>query len=145
MADYIRAAVELVISAISAETPTLLAGFARPLEPFVEVKMTPIGVAINSPACYVMPDVTNYDIEGNPIRQYHQVIVRLAIAGTDPEELVGWCFDYVKAVHEAVENAGVGATLRTFVVRENFGPLRVAKGFAMFPEITVAVDMEEYS
>lgn len=147
MPEFIGPVVAAAISILETYTPALLAAAAR--DPFAEYGRAFTGVVANTPAVYVMPVRTSFDadIQGC-FGELHQITIKFAVTGSDPEDLADAALAYMKAIDEAIQQAtgadwGTAAS-RVFIQGHDYGPLYERGGsYAKFPELELIVEAQE--
>ncbi len=108
---------------------------------------------IASLEAFVLPVKTDFpnEGEGSTRGQVHEILVRLAVTGTDPEALTQLCLQTVQAVDAALEDwtawpLDVPSTMYAFVAGHNYGPMfQKGAGLAYWPEITLRLYAVEVS
>lgn len=149
-AEFIAPIIENALAVLKQRTPGLLAG--RDL--FVNFGKQFTGVVSNFPSLYVMPVGTAFDADAQHlVHQAHQVQVKLAVSGAEPDLVTEAALAYMRAVDLAIAQSWPkdwegklqnGVVLRVFVERHDYGPLFERQGaLARFPELDLIVETEE--
>jgi hypothetical protein len=144
VADYISAAVAKIDTELQARTPALLETRGR--DAFSEWGHADTGIMRNPPTCWVTPLTNEISEEGQGLTQTARVLVIIGISGGDPEDLVTAAMDYVGAVTDAIEAVpswGNGIRHVHPGHQDYSARFRRGEGFAIFPAITVSVEMTE--
>jgi hypothetical protein len=153
--EYISLAVREVQRAIREGTPALLGATELPELTSVERIFT--GMAKNPPQAWVMPMRSQFGAEGSLINQVHQLTVKIAVTGGEPELVGEAALRYVWAVDEAIRGWGLptmtiggqptawdARVMRVFVTEHDYGPVwEKDRTFARLPELHLAVQMSE--
>jgi hypothetical protein len=146
--EFIQVAIDGLLGLLKEHTADLLAEMDTPRVPITHFGYAFRGQAMNAPELWVEPVSTVFDDEGTATHGISQLRITLGIVAGDPEACTLAALDYVRAASLAIsqnEFAELGdAIQRVFVREHNYGALRAGgKGFAVFPEIYVLVEMEE--
>lgn len=144
MADFIRTAIERVKQQLEHTTPELLT--AAGVTPFRKFGYVFTGVSPNPPELWVEPRRTQFDPEGQLQNQQHELVIKLAVMGSSPEQIAEAALVYVKACDDALSTIQFDQTmLRVFIAEHDYGPLySLGGGFARFPELHVVVETIEW-
>ena len=148
MANLIRTSLNAILAIIQNDTGAILAALPTPRSPFTQFGFAFTGISMNPPGAWVMPRSTEVGDDGNLLPQVDQITVKLAIVGSDPEDIADQTLDYVKAVDQALRDAAVAeidpTILHLHPQLHDYGPLyEHAAGFGKFPEIHVVVERVE--
>jgi hypothetical protein len=144
LAKYIAGAVAAIDAELKAGLPALLD--ARGREQIAEWGHADTGLLRNSPTVWVTPGTNAISDEGQGLTQEGTVRVIIGIGGADPEALVMAAMDYVGAVTDALEAVDSwGDNIRHVHAghQDYSARFRRGNGFAIFPAITVTVEMTE--
>jgi len=147
MANYLRPVLDAVQAVLEKYTPGLLAALNRP--PFVEFLRVFTGQLKNPPTAWIMPRRTAIAEEPTALEQKSEVMVKIGVLGSEPEEVVEASLDYVKAVTDAVLMADPAADWGINILRvhpqiQDYGPLQdQGRTFARFPEVHLIIDHAE--
>jgi hypothetical protein len=144
VADYISATIAAIDAELQARTGALLVARGRP--EIAEWGHADTGMLKNSPTVWVTPGTNEISDEGQGLSQAAVVRIIIGIGGADPDELVMAAMDYVAAVTDAIESvAEWTANIRHVHPghQDYSARFRRGEGFAIFPVVTVAVEMTE--
>ncbi|HWQ55683.1 MAG TPA: hypothetical protein VN442_18495 [Bryobacteraceae bacterium] len=151
MPEFIAPVIAKLTEILQARTPALLAAAQR--GEFVDWGHAWTGVFGGIPGVRVSAVRSEFDPESTPCHARHQARIKLAVTGTDPDDVHAAAIAYVKAVHLAlaaswpgdwVGTPAGGVTIRLFVMGHDYGPLFEGKGMVVkFPEMDVLVETEE--
>lgn len=152
MVQFIKPIIENAIAVLRARTPALLRAAGR--EEFVDYGKQFTGVAPNFPSVFVMPVRTVFDADSQHMRhQAHQVQIKFALSGSEPDDVTAAAMDYMTAIDGALAASDPGdwqsviadgVVLRVFVQGHDYGPLFERGGaLARFPELELIVEVEE--
>ena len=144
--EFIAPIVDKILAVLEARTPALLGARA----PFAAYGKQFTGIVPNFPAVYVMPVRTEFDSEATGAsHQAHQVQIKCAVEGSEPDAIVVEAVAYMTAIHEALaaswpaDWAGVlsdGQVEALLVRGHDYGPLfERGNVLARFPELDLVV------
>jgi hypothetical protein len=150
--EYIKPIIDKVLAVLEARTPALLD--AVPLERFQAFGRLFTGVEENFPALEVMPVRTEFDPECQGYEhEAHQVQIKLAIMGAEPDQVTDAAMAYVKAVTAALAASwpgdwadliSGGQIQRLFVRAHDYGPLFAREAvLARWPVIDLIIEAVE--
>jgi len=148
--EFIEPIVEKILAVLQAHTPALLGS----LPGFETYKKHFTGVVENWPAVWVMPVRSEFDPEvTGHSAQRHLITIKLAISGSEPNELAEQAMAYMQVIHLALAASwpgewcttlAAGQVLGLRVRSHDYGPLwEQGQMLARFPEMEVAVDTAE--
>lgn len=152
MAEFIKPIVENALAVLQSRTPALLQ--AESLAEFEHYGKQFTGVVQNFPAVWVMPVRTVLDPDAQGYRhEAHQVQIKLAVHGSEPDDVTAAAMDYMAVINRAIEASDPGDwqgvsqganVLRVFVQGHDYGPLFERRGMlARFPELELIVEVAE--
>jgi hypothetical protein len=144
VADYLKAVVAAIDAELQARTPALLD--ARGRDEIADWRHADTGIMPNPPTCWVTPLTNELSDEGQGLPQEARVLVIIGLSGTDPEDLVAAAMDYVGAVTDAIEAVpSWGNNIRHVHPghQDYSARFKRGNGFAIFPAVTVTVQMTE--
>jgi hypothetical protein len=144
MLEFIDLALGQVQRAIATATPALFE--ERHLDPLNSVERVFAGMAKNPPQCWVMPKNTVFADQETLVGQVHQLTVKIAIAGGDPEAVGAAAIAYTRVVDEAIREwcKWDARVMRVFIQMHDYGQLYEAKtGFVRFPDLHLMVQQQE--
>jgi hypothetical protein len=131
-AQYITPIVASISAILQSYTPALLA--SGDYGPFVDYGFCFTGVVENPPALWVMPVKTNIDDEGTTQKERHEITVKFAVTGSEPDDLVNAAMAYMVALTMAIRSAQVTdwqggvIPLRVLVFEQDYGPTYQREG-----------------
>jgi hypothetical protein len=152
MAQFIAPIIDNMLMVLQKYTPGLAEQAGR--APFVDFGKRFTWNVVNFPSIWVMPVRTAFDTDAQNMRwERHQVQIKFAVQGSEPDDLDDAAMAYMAAIDNAIAQSDPadwadiltgGVVLRVFVQGHDYGPL-FEKGGMMtrFPELELIVDAEE--
>lgn len=144
--EFISPIIDKILAVLEARTPDLLG--VR--DAFFTYGRQYTGIVPNFPSVWVMPVRTEFDPEATGAsHQAHQVQIKFAIQGSDPDAIADAAAAYMKAIHEALAASwpadwldvlADGRVQALLVRSHDYGPL-FERGsiLARFPELDLVV------
>ncbi len=144
--EFIGPIVDKILAVIEERTPALLGS----RDPFATYGKQFNWIVQNFPAVYAMPVRTEFDAEATgAAHQAHQVQIKIAIQGSEPDEIAVEAEAYMRAVHEALAASWPDDWLGTLadgkvqallVRSHDYGPLFAKDNvLARYPELDLVV------